>query len=86
MDWVAEQEKDREETVAHHEWDTAGRREEFAAALQGKADKAAVDARVLADVSQGTHPRDAVKASTRNAPKARETKPARGNAFTKGSR
>lgn len=29
-----------------------------APSLQGKADRTAVDARVLADVSQGTHPRE----------------------------
>jgi hypothetical protein len=86
MDRVAEQEKDHEETVAHHEWDTADRREEFAASLHGKADKTAVDARVLADVSQGTHPREAVKAAPRNAPKARKTKPTHGTTLTKGSR
>lgn len=86
MAWAAEQQKDREETAAHHEWDTANRREEFAASLQGKADRTAVDARLLADVSQGTHPREAVKTAPRNAPKARKTKPTHGNTLTKGSR
>lgn len=64
-------EQDREESVAHHEWDTAERREEFVKSLQGKADQAAVDARVLADISQGTHPRQAISAAPRNAPVAR---------------
>jgi hypothetical protein len=54
--WIAEQEKDHEEALAGFEWDTAERREQFAASLQGKADRTAVDARVLADVSHGTHP------------------------------
>lgn len=42
-----------------------------APSLQGKADRTAVDARVLADVSQGTHPREAVSAGSSNAPVAR---------------
>ncbi|MEZ2390237.1 hypothetical protein AB6813_11930 [bacterium RCC_150] len=85
--WPAAQEQDREESVAHLEWDTAKRREEFAASLQGKADQAAVDARLLADVSQGTHARQAVNAAPRNAPKARPNNSAARKAqLTKGSR
>lgn len=68
---IAEQEKHHEEALASFEWDTAERREQFAASLQGKADRTAVDARVLADVSQGTHPREAVSAGSSNAPVAR---------------
>lgn len=86
MAWAADRQKDYEETEAHHDWDTADRRDEFAASLHGKADRTAVDARVLADISQGTHPREAVKAAPRNAPKARKTKPTHGNTLTKGSR
>ncbi|WP_336855998.1 hypothetical protein [Sinomonas albida] len=41
------------------------------ASLQAKADQAAVDARVLADVSQGTHPRQAVVATPGKDPMAR---------------
>ena len=73
--------------MAHHEWDTAERREEFAASLQGKADQAAVDARVLADLSQGTHPRQAVATAPRNAPAARpNNSPGRRIDLKKGSR
>lgn len=82
----AEQQQ-REEALAHHEWDTAERREEFAASLQGLADQAAVDARMLADVSQGTHPRQAVAAALSTAPKARpNNNAARKAQLTKGSR
>lgn len=84
---IAAQEPDGEEMAAHHEWDTAERREEFAASLQGKADQAAVDARVLADISQGTHPRQAVAAVPRNAPAARpKNSPGRRPDRKKGSR
>ena len=69
--WIAAQERDREDTAAHHEWDTAERRDQFAASLQGKADQAAIDARVLADISQGTDPRQAIAAAPRNAPVTR---------------
>ncbi|WP_336853910.1 hypothetical protein [Sinomonas albida] len=85
--WIAEQEHDRDEKTAHHEWDTAERREQFAASLHGKADRAAVEARVLADISQGTHPRQAVAAAPRNAPTARPNNAtARRADLKKGSR
>jgi hypothetical protein len=84
---IAAQEQQREESMSHHEWDTAERRGEFAASLQGLADQAAVDARVLADVSQGTHPRQAVSGAPRNAPEARTNNSAGRRAqLTKGSR
>lgn len=53
-------------------WDTAGRREEFAQSLHGKADELAVSARMLADMSQGTHPSAAVKGPVPTATKARK--------------
>lgn len=85
--WAARQEEQREESVAHDQWDTAQRRGEFAASLQGLADQTAVDARVLADVSQGTHPRQAVAAAPRDAPTARPNNSAARKAqLTKGSR
>uniref|UniRef100_UPI003899E41F hypothetical protein n=1 Tax=Pigmentiphaga litoralis TaxID=516702 RepID=UPI003899E41F len=85
--WAARQEQQREESGAHDEWDTAQRRGEFAASLQGLADQTAVDARVLADVSQGTHPRQAVAAAPRDAPAARPNNSAARKAqLTKGSR
>ena len=39
--WTAEQEKDHEEARAGFECDTAERREQFAATIQGKADRTA---------------------------------------------
>jgi hypothetical protein len=85
--WAARQEQQREESVAHDQWDTAERRGEFAASLQGLADQTAVDARVLADVSQGTHPRQAVAVAPRDAPAARpNSSAARKAQLTKGSR
>ncbi|MGT2464175.1 hypothetical protein [Sinomonas atrocyanea] len=73
--------------MAHNEWDTAQRRGEFAASLQGLADQTAVDARVLADVSQGTHPRQAVATAPSDAPAARPNNSAARKAqLTKGSR
>ncbi|WP_077490890.1 hypothetical protein [Sinomonas mesophila] len=81
------EQQQREETLADNEWDTAERREEFASSLQGLADRAAVEARVLADVSQGTHPRQAVAAAPRNAPEARTNNSVGRKApLTKGSR
>ncbi|MGT2462959.1 hypothetical protein [Sinomonas atrocyanea] len=85
--WAARQEQQRDESVAHDEWDTAERRGEFAASLQGLADQTAVDARVLADVSQGTHPRQAVAVAPRDAPTALpNSSAARKAQLTKGSR
>jgi hypothetical protein len=85
--WAARQEQQREESVAHDQWDTAQRRGEFAASLQGLADQTAVDARVLADVSQGTHPRQAIATAPRDAPTARpNNNAARKAQLTKGSR
>ncbi|MFK4637124.1 hypothetical protein [Paenarthrobacter histidinolovorans] len=84
--WLNSQDSERDDAEAHHEWDTAERRAEFADSLRGKADHAAVDARVLADVSQGTHPSAAVRSGPRNAPKARKTQPRQSNQLTKGSR
>jgi hypothetical protein len=85
--WAVRQEQQREESVAHDQWDTAERRGEFAASLQGLADQTAVDARMLADVSQGTHPRQAVAADPREAPTASpNSSAARKAQLTKGSR
>ena len=54
------------------EYDSAERRRGFAKSLDGKADEKAINARVLADVDQGTHPREAVTTKTRTA-KARKS-------------
>ena len=85
--WTAQQEKDHEEARAGFECDTAERREQFAATIQGKADRTAVDARVLAEVSQGTYLREAVRAGSSNAPAARpNNSTAFGASLMKGSR
>lgn len=65
-------EAQNEESRAGHEWDSAERRSEFALSLHGKADATAIDARMLADISQGTHPQAAVKGGGPNAPAARK--------------
>lgn len=41
-------------------WDTAERRQQLAASLEGKGDREAVNSRLLADKHQGTHPSAAV--------------------------
>lgn|GEM_PF-3725795 len=82
-----EREARKEELTAEHNWDTAERRAEFAQSLHGKADAAAVDARVLADISQGTHPTAAVKGGRPNAPTARKnTAMAHARSVSKGGR
>jgi hypothetical protein len=85
--WFA-QEQEREEQNAGVEWDSSERRAEFAHALHGVADQKTVDARMLADMSQGTHPSQAVRAAPRNAPRARpnQARANRNSARTKGSR
>lgn len=69
--WYA-QEAAKADALAVENWDTADRRQDFARTLHGKADEATVDARVLADVSQGTHPTAAVKGPAPSATKARK--------------
>lgn len=71
--WYA-QEAAKADALAVENWDTADRRQDFAQSLHGKADNATVDARVLADVSQGTHPTAAVKGPAPSATKARKNK------------
>lgn len=56
-------------------YDTAERRRDLAASLEGVADEEAVEARVLADTSQGRPAQEAVTTPPGKAPKAR---PARG--------
>ncbi|WP_426300240.1 hypothetical protein [Arthrobacter sp. R-11] len=84
--WLAQQDADREDLVASESWDSADRREAFAQTLRGKGDAASREARMLAVVSQATHPSAAVKSAPKNAPKARKTKPQPGHTLTKGSR
>ncbi|KRE61781.1 hypothetical protein ASG92_20565 [Arthrobacter sp. Soil736] len=69
--WYA-QEAAKADALAVENWDTADRRQDFARTLHGKADEATVDARILADVSQGTHPTAAVKGPAPSATKARK--------------
>ncbi|MDJ0322094.1 hypothetical protein [Pseudarthrobacter sp. PS3-L1] len=84
--WYAQEAK-RNDAAAAQNWDTADRREEFAHSLHGKADQAAVEARVLADLSQGTHPTTAVKGAAPTATKARKNVlPHKTQALAKGGR
>jgi colicin import membrane protein len=41
-------------------WDSAERRQQLAESLEGKCDREAVNARLLADKHQGTHPSAAI--------------------------
>lgn len=85
-EWYA-QEAAKADALAAEKWDTAERREEFAQSLHGKADQVAVDARVLADVSQGTHPSAAVKGAAPSATKARKNNHTpRSQSISKGGR
>ncbi|MFC8041793.1 hypothetical protein ACFUOZ_20765 [Paenarthrobacter sp. NPDC057355] len=84
--WYA-QEAAKADALAVENWDTADRREDFARTLHGKADEATVDARILADVSQGTHPTAAVKGPAPTATKARKnTNIPRAHQISKGGR
>ncbi|MFF2772827.1 hypothetical protein ACFVUP_37590, partial [Streptomyces bacillaris] len=55
-------------------WDSAERRDKFAADLSGKAPEEAITARLAADRNQGTHPVDAVKAVPAKPPTASKAK------------
>lgn len=84
--WYAK-EAAKADAQAAENWDTADRRKDFARTLHGKADEATVDARILADVSQATHPTAAVKGPTPSATKARKnTNIPRAHQLSKGGR
>lgn len=59
-------------------YDSAERRQELAASLEGIADREAVQARLSADQDQGTPPSAAVAKGPRRSPKARQTHGANG--------
>lgn len=59
-------------------YDSAERRQEFAASLDGVADREAVQARLSADQDQGTPPTAAVAKTPGRSPKARKTRGANG--------
>lgn len=59
-------------------YDSAERRQELAASLDGIADKEAVQARLSADQDQGTPPSAAVVKAPKRSPKARKTRGANG--------
>lgn len=59
---------------AHAAYDSAERRQELAASLDHIGNRAAVDARVRADVSQGRPATDATASAPGRAPKARKTR------------
>jgi colicin import membrane protein len=66
----------REESGLKH--DSAERRQELAASLEGVADREAVQARLTADKDQATHPSAAVANAPGRSPKARKTRGANG--------
>lgn len=51
------------------EYDSAERRAQFAASLEGKVDRKTIDARMIADSDQAKHPREAVQTLPGQAPK-----------------
>lgn len=53
-------------------YDSAERRQRFAASLEGTADQKAIDARILADGENAKHPREAVLRQPGQAPKPRK--------------
>ncbi|MEC5182177.1 MULTISPECIES: hypothetical protein [unclassified Arthrobacter] len=57
---VASADRQDREDRSEPAWDTAERRQQLAQSLEGKGDREAVNARLLADKHQGTHPRAAV--------------------------
>lgn len=65
-------------------YDSSERRQQFAASLEGKADKKVVDARILADGENENHPRGAVGGGSKRAPKARKNGAAASQERTRG--
>lgn len=63
---------------AETKYDSAERRQELAASLEGMADREAVQARLSADQDQGTPPSAAVALGSGRSPKARKTRGANG--------
>lgn len=60
------------------DYDSAQRRHELAASLEGVADREAVQARLTADKDQATHPSTAVSTAPVRSPRARKTRGASG--------
>lgn len=54
------------------DYDSSERRRQFAASLEGKADRETIDARILADGENAKHPREAVRARPGRAAKPRK--------------
>jgi colicin import membrane protein len=65
-------------------YDSSERRQQFAASLEGKADKKVVNARVLADGENANHPRGAVSDGGKRGPKARRNTAAASQERTRG--
>lgn len=60
---------------AEVEWDSAARRDEHAASLDGKANAEAINAWKQADSDNAKHPREAVRRAGGKSPKARKSRP-----------
>jgi colicin import membrane protein len=71
---------DRGDTV----YDSAERREQLAASLEGRADEETIEARVVADTSQGAPAHEAVANGPRRAPAARRSRGSSGPARAPG--
>lgn len=77
-DWAAARESDTASSGADIKYDSAERRKDLAASLEGVADREAVQARLIADQDQGTPPSAAIASAPNRNPKARKSTPATG--------
>jgi hypothetical protein len=59
--------------LAEESFDSASRRERFAASLEGKVDRDILDARITVLADQAKHPREAVLNTSKPAPRARRS-------------
>jgi colicin import membrane protein len=76
-DWKQAGEGTNERSSSDQEYDSSERRQDFASSLEKRGiAKETIAARILADGENAKHPREAVKTTTRKAPKRRGSSPA----------
>ncbi|WP_431779993.1 hypothetical protein [Microbacterium aurantiacum] len=66
------------------DYDSSERRRQFAASLEGTADQKVIDARILADGENATHPREAVRTQPGRSAKPRRKTQSTGQQRTRG--
>jgi len=84
QDAAAEPEQAAIQDAGEDRYDTARRRQELAASLEGAASTEAIQARVLADASQGRPAHEAVTRAPGKAPKARPARKTTGHIRQRG--